>query len=89
MTRPQGRGQKTSNKKFKGKDKQSNPGQTVGKKELKFAPVSKNANYATYNAVKEAFLLQLQKEKFRALSLIIKAMREEKDPDWNLSLIHI
>ena len=79
----QGRGQRTNNnKKYKGKDKQSGSTQTIGKKELKFAPVSRNANYATYNAVKDAFLLRLQTEKFKAMSLIVEAMKEEKDPDW-------
>ena len=66
----QGKGQRT-NKKWKGKDNQSNSNQTFGKKELKFAPVSKNANYATYNAVKDELLLKLQAEKFRAMSIIV------------------
>ena len=77
----QGKGQRT-NKKYKGKEKQSNPNQTIGKKELKFAPVSRNANYATYSTVKDAFLLRLQEEKFRSMAYIVKAMSEEKEPDW-------
>ena len=77
----QGKGQRT-NKKYKGKEKQSNPNQTIGKKELKFAPVSRNANYATYNTVKDAFLLKLQEEKFRSMAYIVKAMSEEKEPKW-------
>ena len=77
----QKKGQHKNNKKFKGKGNDSK--QTIAKKELKFAPVSNNANFATYDTVKDALLLEIQAQSFKSKAIIVEAIREEKEPTWD------
>lgn len=52
------------------------------KKELKFAPVSGNANFASYSTVKDAYLLEIQNGAYKSKSILVKAITEEQEPNW-------
>ena len=64
----------------KGSDIKTNA--TIAKKILQFAPVSKNANFAPFNSVKEAFVLEVQQLELKAKALVVKSLQEEKKPDF-------
>ena len=55
---------------------------TIAKKALLFAPVSKNANFAPFNSVKDAFILDAQQLELKAKALVVKSLQEEKKPDF-------
>ena len=70
---------KKSNQK-KGSDGQSS--ENIGKYQLKFAFVSKSANFAPYDVVKDAFILVIQALELKAKALMVKCLQEEKHPDF-------
>ena len=71
------------NNKFKGKGNDSSSNQNNGRREVKFAPVSKNANFAPYSTVKKAYLLKIQETQYKSKALLVKAITDEKEPDFS------
>ena len=75
---------RNNNKNRKGKGNDSKPNQTTNaKQELKFAPVGRNGNFAPYNTVKEAYILEVQSKAYKAMVPLIDSIRNEKEPDWD------
>ena len=70
-----------NNKKYKKGHDKKHPSD---KKELKFAPVSKNGNFAAYPTVKEAYLRKLQLEPYKSKSILITAITNEEEPNFEL-----
>ena len=68
--------------KSKGKGNGSSNSSQNAKKELKFAPVSGNANFASYSTVKDAYLLEIQDGAYKSKSILVKAITEEQEPKW-------
>ena len=69
--------------KSKGKGNGSSNSSQNAKKELKFAPVSGNANFASYSTVKDAYLLEMQNGAYKSKSILVKAITEEQEPKWD------
>ena len=58
------------------------PNATIAKKVLLFAPVSKNANFAPFDTVKDVFTLDVQQLELKAKALVVKCLQDEKKPDF-------
>ena len=60
----------------------SKPNATPAKKIVQFAPVSKDAKFAPFSVVKEAFLLEVQQLPLKSLSLIVESLQNETMPNF-------
>ena len=79
-------GQYKNNKRFQKRNNKGNDPKgttTNGKKELKFAPVNQNANFATYATVKDAYLRHIQKQPYKSKAILVKAIESETEPDFS------